>query len=827
MATQYYCKNQKRRELVRLTPGLNGIDFLEVLDHQAPTGSPPQRTLLLHCLHAISGLDASNVQITGGVRITPIVVAWGFPAPSIPAADVTAAEQAFFSALPNANQVLVVRTTSAGDFSTYTLTLVASPGNPGPPSGFDPRLSSVDFSFKVECPSPFDCQSTTVCSPQNLTGPAIDYLSKDYASFRRLMLDRLAVTMPAWQEQHEADIGMALVDTLAYTADHLSYYQDAVATEAYLGTARKRVSVRRHARLLDYAMHDGCNARAWVFFQILKAGAADGLTLQMGTQLVTQWTRASGNLNSTDAAAAITAGSLAFETLEDVTVRSAHNEILFYTWSDEQCCLPKGSTSATLADNAAVKLALGDLLLFEEKLGPGTGVTADADPSHRQVIRLTSVTHGTDPLGNVPVIEISWDSADALQFPLCLSAVVTGSGGPHTFWDVSVARGNVTLAHHSLTHTGESLLTDPGPQYGPYRPHLARTGLSFHVPYDQAQARAQPASGAIAQDPRSALPDAILLAHGQTWTPQRDLLESAPTARDFVIETEDDGTPYLRFGDGQLGAEPPDPSTLTATYRTGNGSAGNVGAGAITYVVTATPGFTSVRNPLAATCGTDPETIQEVRLYAPQAFRTQERAVTEADYAEVAERHPDVQAAQATLRWTGSWHTMFVTIDRASGLPVDAAFQAEILSLIDQFRLAGYDLEIDAPIFVPLDIAISVCVAPGYFQEDVQADLLEVFSNLVLPDGRRGFFHPANFTFGQPVYLSQVVATAMQVPGVLWVDTNDVPPAPNRFKRWGQASQGETAAGRISFSRLEIARLSNDPSQPENGKIEFLMEGGI
>src|SRR5439155_578231 len=53
-------------------------------------------------------------------------------------------------------------------------------------------------------------------------------------------------------------------ELLAYVGDHLSYYQDAVATEAYLDTARQRISVRRHARLMDYHMHEGCNARAWV-----------------------------------------------------------------------------------------------------------------------------------------------------------------------------------------------------------------------------------------------------------------------------------------------------------------------------------------------------------------------------------------------------------------------------------------------------------------------------------------------------------------------------------------------------------------------------------
>ena len=100
---------------------------------------------------------------------------------------------------------------------------------------------------------------------------AIDYLAKDYASFRRLMLDRLSVLVPDWRERNPADSWSTLVELLAYAGDHLSYFQDAVATEAYLGTARRRISVRRHARLVDYAMHEGCNARAWVYCRRSKA----------------------------------------------------------------------------------------------------------------------------------------------------------------------------------------------------------------------------------------------------------------------------------------------------------------------------------------------------------------------------------------------------------------------------------------------------------------------------------------------------------------------------------------------------------------------------
>ena len=138
--------------------------------------------------------------------------------------------------------------------------------------------------------------------------------------------------------------------------------------------------------------------------------------------------------------------------------------------------------------------------------------------------------------------------------------------------------------------------------------------------------------------------------------------------------------------------------------------------------------------------------------------------------------------------------------------------------------MAGFDLEVEAPIFVPLDIGFTVHVAPGYFRSDVEEALLQTFSNRDLAGGGRGFFHPDNFTFGQPVFLSRVVAAAMQVPGVLWVDTTDTPP--NHFQRFGEAPHGELEAGRIDMGRLEIARLDNDPNEAENGLIELFMEGG-
>ena len=71
--------------------------------------------------------------------------------------------------------------------------------------------------------------------------------------------------------------------------------------------------------------------------------------------------------------------------------------------------------------------------------------------------------------------------------------------------------------------------------------------------------------------------------------------------------------------------------------------------------------------------------------------------MTEADYAEVAERHPQVQRAAATFRWTGSWHTVFVTVDRIGGTEVTPDFELELRAHLEKYRMAGYDLEVDGP----------------------------------------------------------------------------------------------------------------------------------
>lgn len=471
------CRTDRRRGRIRAA-GAGGVDGVEVGDDG--------RTLTVTFLgRAPEGLGPENVRIDGGRRITEIAVVG------------VEVERAPDPELDDRLQVTVDR---AGDTSSYRLSIVDTDpyGRPGgePFPGFDQRYYWADFRFRPQCPSPFDCTDEghdhgDQCGGDHDNGhgdrghrggPAIDYTAhdytahdytaRDYDTLRRVLLERLALTIPDWVERNPADLGMTLVEALAYTGDQISHQQDAVATEAYLDTARRRVSVRRHARLIDYLMHDGCNARGYVTVEV-----SEPVTLRPGSHRFAavdipvrdprgQPEVALGTtdavLDERDLAALDEYGSVeVFEPLggRALELRPEHGTIRFWTWGDERCALRRGATSATLRDEWADeehthrRLALrpGDLLIFEEVRGPRSGAPADADPTHRQAVRLTSITQSVDDLVDQPVLEITWAAEDALTFPLCLSGV--GGVECEPIEDVSVARGNVVPVDHGRSLT--------------------------------------------------------------------------------------------------------------------------------------------------------------------------------------------------------------------------------------------------------------------------------------------------------------------------------------------------------------------------------------
>lgn len=831
MSSQYFCCDEKRQNKVNKHKTLNGIAYLEVMDDQL--------TLHVHFIKAkyLNKLKKENILIEGGERIKNIGVQ-----------DI---------AILSSN-ILQVKVDKAGDFSAYALKLVKESTVPEPPKGFDPVLSSIAFSFKVACTGDFDCSPKTACPPQPAIQPDINYLAKDYASFRQLMLDRMSMLIPDWKERHAADSGIALIELLAYAGDHLSYQQDAVATEAYLGTARRRISIRRHARLVDYFMHDGCNSRVWAQLKV----SADNVIVLKGTSLLTKIDGYSQCISQTvydEHKKEIEEEAEFFETMHDAELFKDHNNISFYTWGDENCCLPKGATAATLNGHLR-NLKTGDVLIFAEALGPKNGIPEDADHFKRHAVRLTKVEYQNglgqplkDLLYNKEITKIEWHQEDALPFPLCISSEITGKNGKEAVSDVSIAYGNIVLADHGRTIKNEEIgevikqqlsrvsvnevphCAERKAEVRPLRflPKLKKQPVTQSAQIQKTKTvhnKKQtewllfdpegPAAGVFQVEMNEVIPAIFLKdSNGFAWRPKRDLLSSDEFAKEFVLETESDGVSFIRFGDDYNGKRPDEDTLFWADYRIGNGTKGNIGTNTIAHIVTDYTSIEGIWNPLPAKGGKEPESIEEARQNAPWAFRVQERAVTPEDYAAMAEKHKEVQKAVAVFRWTGSWVTVFIAIDRYEGLEVDEDFKIEIRDYIEKYRMAGHDIEIEGPQYVQLEIEMQICIKPEYFRSDVRNAILQVFSNQKLANGRPGVFHPDNFTFGQAVYLSRLYEAAQSIDGVQSVQIT-------KFQRQGIISQEAIDTGKLIIGRFEIARLDNDPNYPEHGVFKIDIKGG-
>jgi hypothetical protein len=452
-----------------------------------------------------------------------------------------------------------------------------------------------------------------------------------------------------------------------------------------------------------------------------------------------------------------------------------------------------------------------------------------------------------------PIVDIEWAIEDALPFPLCISAIGLAEDGCALIEEISVARGNVLLVDHGRTTSesdlgtvatrdsgleceSENQLAEVTARPDRFRPHLKYTPLTFSQPVNIQDLKTAPASrlgvASPYQDPREAIPQITVQgkASGNTdtpwtkWQSQSDLFGSHGADPHFVVEMDNEGRAYLRFGDGELGQIPSAGTQFQASYRIGNGRAGNIGSGSLRYLVAQNnlSGITIIpHNPFPAQGGTEPEALTEVKLFAPQTFRKQlQRAITPQDYATIVMRDfPQVQRAAATLRWTGSWYEVLVVIDPLGTEVADSVLLKMIAKHLERYQRMGHDVVVKTAMYVFLDILMSVCVKSDYLKGHVKAELLDIFSDRRLANGQMGFFHPDNLTFGTGISLSKLMAIAQAVPGVESVTMK-------KMQRFAEPARGEIEQGILAVAALEVPRLDNNPNFPERGQFVLEMRGG-
>ena len=252
--------------------------------------------------------------------------------------------------------------------------------------------------------------------------------------------------------------------------------------------------------------------------------------------------------------------------------------------------------------------------------------------------------------------------------------------------------------------------------------------------------------------------------NGVEWLEQQSFYGQPSTAHIFVTYEDDEGKTHVKTGDGVNGARlPSGVDNVVASYRYGSGAEAPA-AGTLTVVTKSYPGLRSVRNPVAAGGGADPDAASRLRELAPRSVLTFGRAVSAADYEAIALSSPGVDRVRAYWSFNAAEQRAMLTLyvgDEESS--ADAARTA----------ILGAGESDDAVVLpatrIELNVFMTVVYDPDYDAETVKAAV-----TAVILDPVEGVFGSLKSRIGRAVYRSAIHAACLAVPGVvavrdLWV----------------------------------------------------------
>jgi len=153
--------------------------------------------------------------------------------------------------------------------------------------------------------------------------------------------------------------------------DELAYYQDRIAREAYLETATQRRSLRRHARMVDYEMHNGLSAATWLDVTV-KTGQTDALPA--GADV---WA-----LSDKGKRISYEVGRGLADALNNVSfnVAAARNALTPHIWDEDDICLHVGATELFVKGHQEANLTFDDPLEDPD----GKWVFLKTEPTNRR-----------------------------------------------------------------------------------------------------------------------------------------------------------------------------------------------------------------------------------------------------------------------------------------------------------------------------------------------------------------------------------------------------------------------------------------------------------
>lgn len=416
--------------------------------------------------------------------------------------------------------------------------------------------------------------------------PAFDYTSRDYFSIRQDLLNRASSLIPEWESTDASEFGNVFVDLWSYMGDILHFYVDRAASETFLETATQRESVMAIANLLDYVPASPRAARGSVVMQL--------------------------SMFPESSVKSINISSAAISTVDEVS------QVTFTTATDHnltagQLVTISGATPSSYNISNVVISGIGSTTTFRVLVssyasapsGTFTGGVLNYNLAYT-VPQYTTFT-GYDSDNNTYNFYLNANSSPLTT----LSTQVTGT----------LVQGTIVSNESVGTSNGAS-----NQSFGLVKKNVDIDSITVQV-------QEGPISGGA--------PTWITYQY-VTNISSANYLEKVFTAR-----VRSDGYTQIIFGNGFNGFIPTTNASIIASYRTTDGSLGNLPANSIRFINGTPSSYVNIVSSSNTSGGADIESIASIKNNVARLYRTQDRAVSLQDYKDLCLQLTGVSKATA------------------------------------------------------------------------------------------------------------------------------------------------------------------------------------
>ncbi|HKY01877.1 MAG TPA: putative baseplate assembly protein [Burkholderiales bacterium] len=313
--------------------------------------------------------------------------------------------------------------------------------------------------------------------------------------------------------------------------------------------------------------------------------------------------------------------------------------------------------------------------------------------------------------------------------------------------------GNVAPISHGASMP-EEILGSGDPNKPNQRFLLRKTPLAFAP---------QPGSE------RGVAPELEIYVGEERWTEVASLADSGPQDKHYAVEIDEEQRATVVFGDGVHGAAPASGrNNLRARVRIGLGLEGNAAALAIKQMPQPLPFIDRVFNVAPAGGGADRETVYEAKRKLAHRVRTLDRAVSLADYADLALNFASVAKARADYaRAEGSGaRLVLLTVAGAGGSVLNVETKEALYAYFTDRTAKNTSLNIRDARRIPIKLALQVRLQSNFLQADVLRRLLAALGGGIDEIGRPAYFSFERRDLGADLYLSEIYALVEGLRGV-------------------------------------------------------------